>query len=102
MEKVPHNKTGHANIYKLDQESVITAYGKHDRVIAFLPMFEPEYGKTCLYCRVDTHHKLGVPSDQQVLTVARKDQGVKGRYRLIKRSEIYGQRGSIDFIFEKL
>lgn len=102
MEKTPHNKTGHINIYKLDHESVITSHGKHDRVIAFLPMFEQEHGKTCLYCRVDTHHKLGIPSEQQILTVARKDQGVKGRYKLIEKSEIYGQNSSIDFIFEKL
>lgn len=96
----PHNQTGHLNIYTLDHDSVVTSYGKHDRVVAFIPQYEPEYDKVCLYCRVDTKHNLGVPTEKQILDVARKDQGVKGRFKLIDKSEIYGNFGSIDFIFE--
>lgn len=98
-----HNKAGHLNIFTLDHNSVITSYGKHDRVVSFLPMVEPAYNnKVCLTCRVDTHHNLGVPTENQILTVARKDQGITGRFKLLDRSDIYGGNDSIDFIFEKL
>lgn len=97
-----HLQKGHLNIYQLDHDSVVTGKGAHDRVVAFLPQFEPEYERVCLYCRVDTHHKLGEPTIDQILDVARKDQGVKGRYKLISRSEVYGSFNSIDFVFKKL
>ncbi|AUR92213.1 hypothetical protein NVP1170O_100 [Vibrio phage 1.170.O._10N.261.52.C3] len=100
--KVPHMQDGHLNIFTLDHDSVVTSKGKHDRVVCFLPQFEPDYGKVCLYCRVDTHHNLGLPTANQILTVARKDQGVKGKYRLIDVSDKYGLRDSIDYVFEKL
>lgn len=100
--KNPHMQHGHLNIYQLDQDSVVTAYGKHDRVVCFLSQFEPEYGKVCLCCRVDTHHKLGLPTEDQILNVARKDQDVKGKFKLIEKSEVYGPRDSIDFIFEQV
>ena len=100
--KEPHGKEGHLNIYALDHDSIVTHYGLHDRVVAFIPQFEIEYDKVCLYCRVDLKHNLGEPTTDQILDVARKDQGVRGKFKLIDRSGIYGDLQSIDYIFEKI
>lgn len=97
-----HNQENHLNIYTLDHDSIVTGKGIHDRVVAFVPMYDLDYDKICLYCRVDTIHGLGIPTEKQILSVARKDQGVKGRFKLIEKSGLYGNFGSIDFIFEKL
>ena len=104
MNKEPHGKTGHLNIFTLDHDSIVTNFGLHDRVVAFIPQFEPEYDKVCLYCRVDLKHNLGEPTIDQILNVARKDQGVQGRFSLLEKSSIYNERsgGSIDYIFEKI
>ena len=71
-----HGKFGHLNVLHLDHESAITNYGKHDRVVA-----------TCsqgneLYCRVDHVWGLGMPTDKEVLAVARKTQGLRGKWIL--------------------
>lgn len=104
MNKEPHGKTGHLNVYTLDHDSIVTHYGSHDRVVAFIPQFEQEYYKICLYCRVDLGHNLGIPTIDQILDVARKDQGVQGRFKLLYKSGIYNgvQQQSIDYIFEKI
>ena len=102
MNKEPHGKTGHLNISTLDHDSIVTNFGLHDRVVAFIPQFEPEYDKVCLYCRVDLKHNLGEPTIDQILNVARKDQGVRGKFRLLDKSGIYGNLRSIDYIFEKV
>lgn len=101
MEHSEHHQKGHLNVYQLDHDSVVTGKGKHDRVIAFLPQFEPEYDTVCLYCRVDMKWSLGFPSEDQILAVARK-QGIKGKYKLIDKSEVYGVFKSVDYIFEKI
>jgi len=71
-----HGQPGHLNIYQLDQDSVITGFGKHHRVIAFLPDAEG------LHVRVDHKHGPRVPTESEVLAVARKDQGGNGRWNL--------------------
>lgn len=75
MTTEPHNLPRHLNIFKRDHDSVITGYGIHDRVLAFLP------GPNGLYCRVDHVHNLGMPTPEQVMTVSRKDQGVRGEWK---------------------
>lgn len=91
------NREGHLNIYRRDQDSVVTGYGEHYRVVAFLP--------SCgeLYARVDHVHGRQVPTPAQILKVARRSQGVKGRWKLdrideyesggIRRSDVYFKQG---------
>ena len=57
IEREPHGKQGHLNTYTRDHDSVVTAFGKHDRVVAFLP------NKDGLMCRVD--HKWGLGIDRK-------------------------------------
>jgi hypothetical protein len=66
-----------ANTAVLDVDSVITGYGKHDRVVCFLP------DDSGLEMRVDCIHGLGLPTSEQLLTVAKLDQNVKGKWRLV-------------------
>lgn len=87
----PHNQPHHLNIFKRDHDSVITDNGKHDRVIAFRP------GPNGLYCRVDHVHNLGTPTPEQVLTVARKDQGLHGKWKF-NHTDV-GEE-STDFFFD--
>ena len=100
--KEPHGKSGHLNIFTLDHDSIVTHFGLHDRVVAFLPQFDQEHDAICLYCRVDLKHGLGEPTIDQILDVARKDQGVRGKFKLLDKSGIYGNLQSIDYIFEKV
>lgn len=88
----PHGEAGHLNIYTRDHDSVVTAHGTHDRVVAFLPQ------GTALYIRVDHHWNLGRPTPEQVLTAARKDQGITGRWTL-DRAEPWDDGGSTDYHF---
>ncbi len=83
------NPTGQFNIYIKDVDSVVTGYGKHQRVCAFLPSFDKDYGQTVLYCRVDRKYDLPDPTIKEVLTVARKDQGVKGKWELLNMTEYF-------------
>lgn len=96
---------GHLNVITNDQDSVITGYGKHARVVAFHPDREG------LYVRVDrpsrirdrgdhTYPDLPDPTEQQILTVARKDQGLKGKWKLRSRTE-WPDGLSIDYYFDK-
>jgi hypothetical protein len=71
-----HGEKGHLNIYKRDQDSVVTGYGKHHRVVAFLPDAEG------LSVRVDHKHGDREPTIAEILKVARLDQGIKGRWVL--------------------
>ncbi len=87
-----HGCFGHLNLLKLDQDSVITNYGKHDRVVAFQPDSEG------LYCRVDHLCNLGEPSHEEILQVARKNQGIKGKWKFLK-SEKWQDEKSTDFYF---
>ena len=70
-----HGKPGHLNTVTLDQDSPITGYGAHFRVIAFCP------DAAGLYCRVDHKHGARMPTESEILKVARL-QGARGRYRL--------------------
>lgn len=90
----PHGEKGHVNVFIRDHDSVITAYGQHDRVVAFLPDAEG------LYARVDHEWNLGRPTADQVLTVARKDQGVKGRWTLDRRTP-WADGSSTDYHFTR-
>jgi len=74
--KKEHNESGHINIYTKDQDSHITGYGKHERVIAFIPDAEG------LYCRIDLCWGLPIPSEKDVLKVARSNAGAMGRWKL--------------------
>lgn len=87
MNRQPHGEAGHLNTYTRDQDSVVTAYGKHYRVVAFLP------DASGLSCRVDHVHGARMPSTDEVLTVARKDQGVRGRWKLREASTGRGYLG---------
>lgn len=89
-----HNEKGHINIFKRDHESVITAFGKHDRVVAFLPDHDG------LYVRVDHLWNLGEPSPQQILKAAKGDQGICGKW-IFDRSEKWDNGSSTDYYFKR-
>lgn len=72
---------GHLNVLVRDHDSVVTAFGKHDRVVAFSPDAEG------LYARVDHKWGLGHPTPEQVLTVARKTEDVRGRWKFDRSVE---------------
>ncbi|MNC58125.1 hypothetical protein D3C75_1078340 [compost metagenome] len=89
-----HNEKGHLNIFKRDHDSVITGFGKHDRVVAFLP--NPEG----LYIRVDHLWKLGNPSHEEILKAAKKDQGIGGKW-VLDKCEPWDDGSSTDYYFKR-
>lgn len=89
------------NVLEPDVKSVITGFGKHNRVVAFLPSFDRDFDCVTLYARVDHINGLRDPDDKEVLEVARKDQGVKGRYKLLEKST-YDDGRCTDYHFKKL
>ena len=90
----PHGEKGHINIYTRDHDAAITNYGQHDRVVAFLPQGDE------LYIRVDHLWKLGEPTDEQILTAARKDQDIKGRW-VLDRADHWDDGSSTDYHFRR-
>lgn len=90
-----HGERGHLNIYKRDHDSVITGYGVHDRVVAFLP------GPVDCFVRVDTLWNLGMPTDKQIIKVMREDQGIKGKWEVISR-EPYPDEKSFEVILKRV
>ena len=94
MTDQPHGERGHLNIFTRDHDSVVTNYGQHDRVVAFLP------GPVELYIRIDHHWNLGEPTHAQILDVARKDQGVKGRWTFA-RADRWDDGSSTDYFFTR-
>jgi hypothetical protein len=92
MNNEPHGEKGHLNICVKDQDSVVTGFGKHARVVAFHPDHEG------LYIRVDRKWGLRDPSLSEILSVARKDQGIKGRW-VLHRKEEWADGSSVDYWF---
>lgn len=101
-----HGRPGHLNVFILDQDDVVTGFGKHARVVAFHPDHEG------LYVRVDRPSKarrsgdlaypdLPDPTADQILAVARKDQGLRGRWKL-RSMEEWGGGDSVDVYFDRL
>lgn len=64
--KEPHGVEGHVNVYVLDQESEITSYGKHNRLIVF---FDRMSG--CVEIREDILHGLPDSTEADRQRVAR-------------------------------
>lgn len=92
----PHNQPGHLNIYELDHESTVTGRGQHDRVVVFLPDHEG------LYCRVDHLHGLGMPTEKEILAVAKAwPNNIRGRW-ILSRTEKHSDGNSTDLFFEKV
>ena len=98
--KESHCEKGHLNIYVRDQDSIITGFGKHDRCVCFLPQYDSAFDGVVMYCHVDHKWKLGEPTPEQILQVARKDQGVKGKFELVK-TEKWDCGKSTDYYFIK-
>lgn len=90
----PHGEQGHLNIALRDHQSVVTGYGAHDRVVAFLPDADG------LYMRVDHKWGLGMPTTEQMLKVAREDQDVRGRW-VLDRMERYEDGRATDVYFKR-
>lgn len=95
-----HGKFGHFNVLTLDHDSPCTGYGKHDRVMTTLPGHDNEFGERVLYCRVDKVWNLGIPTEEQILQVAREQDGTKGNWVLLK-SEEWDNGKSIDYYFKR-
>ena len=80
-----HGEYGHFNVLVRDHDDICTAFGKHDRVMTTLPQYDDEFGCVVLYCRVDLKWGLGEPTAEQILQVARKHDGTKGKWVLATR-----------------
>lgn len=87
------------NVGTPDVKSVVTAFGKHNRVVAFLPGFDSSFSRVTLYARVDHVNGLRDPEEKEILAVARKHQGVKGKYKLLNiRSSSDGKCTDYTFV----
>jgi hypothetical protein len=82
----PTNKHRNFNTQTPDIKSAITAFGKHNRVITCFPSYDPEYGCTIIYARVDHVNNLPNPTINQILAIARAKQNTKGAFTLIDQS----------------
>lgn len=89
-----HGEEGHLNVYVRDQDSIVTHYGRHYRVVAFSPVGDE------LYVRVDRKHGPRMPTVSEVLDVARKDECVVGRWTLYDQ-RAWADGSSVDFFFRK-
>lgn len=89
-----HGEAGHVNVLVRDHDSVITGYGQHDRVMAFLP------DASGCYVRIDHKWNLGMPTPKQILKVMREDQGIRGKWREDRR-EAWPDGSSTDIYFIK-
>jgi hypothetical protein len=83
-QQTEHGEAGHLNVYRRDQDSVVTGRGRHYRVVAFLPDAQGE-----LLCRVDHKHGPRMPTSEEILVVARNDQGVRGRFVLARAEQAH-------------
>ena len=102
--KGAHGREGHLNIVIPDECDAVTSYGKHARVVAFHPDHDG------LYVRVDRASKvrrvdslypnLPDPTISQILAVARKDQGVKGKWK-VRSIEEHRDGHSVDYHFDR-
>lgn len=88
-----HGEAGHLNIYVRDHDSVITGFGIHDRVIACFPQGGG------LLCRVDHKWKLGDPTIDQILTVARKQDYIANGNWVVHTVEPYNDGQNTQYIF---
>lgn len=79
----PAHHEGHFNTLVRDQDSLVTGFGKHARVMATLP----DTGG--LYCRVDRKWDLREPTTEEILAVAKEGQGVRGNWKLESRVEYH-------------
>ena len=86
---------GHLCRLRRDHESVVTAFGKHDRVVCCLPKGDE------LYMRIDHKWELGNPTIPQMLTVARKHQGVTGRW-VLESMTAWDNGMSTDVVFKRV
>lgn len=99
-----HGKDGHLNVVTLDQDSVVTGFGKHARVVAFLPDREGLYARVDLPAHVrkydPTYPDLPEPTIAQILRVARVDQCIRGRWKIRSR-ELYDEGTRVEYHFDK-
>ena len=79
-----HGYFGHLNVLKLDHDDICTHYGKHDRVVTFLPQYEESINAISVYVRVDHVWQLGMPSENDIRDIVRKHDGTKGRWHITK------------------
>jgi len=83
---------GHLCRLRRDHDSVVTGFGRHDRVVCCLPKGDE------LYMRIDHKWELGTPTIEQMLTVARNHQGVTGRWVLASMT-MWNNGMSMDVVF---
>jgi len=87
------------NVLTPDIDCAVTGFGAHNRVVAFLPSFDQEFGCVTLYARVDHVNGLRDPSTEEVLNAARKDQGIRGKFKLIE-SRAFDDKPSTEYHFK--
>jgi len=79
----PHGESGHFNTLVKDQDSIVTGYGKHDRIVVSR---DPDSGN--FTARIDKKWNLGMPTDEQIMVVAKEDWSdeMKGKTWKVDRS----------------
>lgn len=88
-----NDNPGHLNTRRRDHDSYVTAYGSHDRVVAFEPSSEG------LYMRVDHKWQLGMPSIKQLLTVKSMLSGLSGGPWVLDRIDPWSDGTATDIFF---
>jgi hypothetical protein len=84
----------HLNAHTPDHDSPVTGYGTHDRIVAFCPDADG------LYLRVDHGWGLGMPSERQMITAAKRQNAHAGRWRL-DRVELWPDHSATDVFFAR-
>lgn len=98
-----HGREGHLNVVVPDEKDVVTGFGKHARVVAFHPDNEGLYVRVDRASKVkavdDKYPSLPDPTIAQIVDVARRDQGIRGKWKLRSREE-WPDGHSIDYHFD--
>jgi hypothetical protein len=94
-----HGCFGHLNVLTKDHDDICTHYGKHDRVVTFLPQYEKNLNATAIYVRVDHVWNLGMPTQSQIIDIIRKHDGTTGKWQIV--SAFKGDNNSTDIFLTK-
>ena len=89
--RIPHYEKGHLNLFVKDQDSCVTGFGVHARVLVFS-------GKGVNFCRVDMVHGLRKPTQNEILTVLAIKEGLVSK----KAIDNFTRKRKISFSFSSV
>ena len=79
-----HGCYGHLNVLKKDHDDICTHYGRHDRIVTFLPQYDEEVDSIAIYARIDHVWGLGMPSQSDINYVIHNHDEIKGQWVIVK------------------